>query len=562
MSNPFAPQPNHLAQAMQNALNLHQRGQFDDAEKAYRKLLKTWPDLFDALHLYGMLQFQRGKSDEALKLIRQALKAAPRSADAHSNLGMVLASVKRADEALASFDRALAIDPNNIGALVNRGRALAEMGRIDDGLASLDAALVREPRHIEARINRGNVMLAAGRRDDAVRDYDFVLALQPGHPGAHFNRGKALFELGRPAEAVDAFQRALSANPKNEMAWNARGVAMQELREHAEAIKSFGQALALNGKNADAHFNLALSLLSLGDYPRGFAAYESRWTRTGMPVPRKFRAPLWTGAQPLAGKSILLHAEQGLGDTIQFARYVPKLAEQGADVLLEVQPELVPLMASLSGAAQVTARGGNEPKSDFHAPLGSLPLAFKTEIASVPAPIPYLGAPADRCDKWRGQLGAAAGPRIALAWAGNSKHVNDRNRSIALSALVPLLDAPAQFISVQHDPRPTDAAILASEQRLLHLGGEIKDLADTAAILSLCDLVISVDTSVAHLAGAMGRPLFALIPFAPDWRWTLDGTSPWYPSARLFRQQRTGDWNGVVAQVMAALAERLDKPLL
>lgn len=562
MSNPFAPQPNHLAKAVNDALGLHQRGLLDEAEKAYRKILKTWPDQFDALHLYGMLQFQRGKPTEALKLLKDALKAAPRAADAHSNLGMVLATLKRGDEALASFDRALAIEPAHVGALANRGRVLVEAGRADEGLKSFDQALAREPRNVEARINRGNALFSLDRHDEALRDYDQALAIVPQHPGAHFNRGKTLFAQGKALEAVDAFQRALQANPKNEAAWNARGVALQALNRNPEAVQSFQQALALKKDNADAHFNMALSLLSLGDYPRGFAEYEWRWTRAGMGGERKFKKPRWTGTQPLEGKTIFVHAEQGLGDSVMFARYVPELVKKGARVVLEVQGELKPLLDGLAGA-QVIARGETAPDFDFHCPMGSLPLAFGTQISAVPAPIPYLAAREDRVAKWSARLDAMVPPRVALVWAGSAQHANDRNRSVPLSALLPLIGHAASFVSVQRDLRADDAAILAGEKRIAHLGGEIADFADTAAILALCDLVISVDTSVAHVAGAMGRPLWMLVPFAPDWRWTLDRPqSPWYPSAQLIRQKRPGDWDSVIAPLAAALAQRGDKPLL
>lgn len=560
MPDPFSQSSqNHLAKAINEALNLHQRGDLDGAEKAYRRVLKTWPDQFDALHLYGMLNFQRGKLSDALKLLNQAVRIDPRVADVHSNLGIVLATLKRNGEAMASFDKAVALQPNNVGALINRGRALVESGRADEGLASIDKALSLDPRHVEGRINRANALVQLGRHEDALREYDQAITAvpnHPGHPGAYFNRGNVLFSLGRPDEAVEAYQRALAINPKSDAAWNSRGVALQALNRNTEAIESFQRALSLKADHADAHFNVSLALLAAGDYPRGFREYEWRWKRTGMPEQRKFSAPAWTGEQALGGKTILLHAEQGLGDSVMFARYVPELARRGARVVLEVQPELKALLCALEGAAQVIARGDELPEYDLQCPLGSLPLAFRTEFASVPAPIPYLTAPADRVAKWRERMSAFGSPRIALAWAGSAQHVNDRNRSIPLAALHPLLAAEALFVGVQRDMRPDDASAMMSAPRLKNLGGEIEDLADTAAILSLCDLVISVDTSVAHVAGAIGRPLWMLIPFAPDWRWTLGGTSPWYPQARLFRQPHRGDWPGAIADMAGALAQR------
>jgi Flp pilus assembly protein TadD len=472
---------------------------------------------------------------------------------------MVLATLKRPADALASFEKALAIDPANVGALANRGRMLVETGRAAEGLASLDKALQLEPKNVEARINRGNALVRLDRHGEAIAEYDSALAIVPQHPGAHYNRGNALFSQGRAADAVQAFQKSLEANPRNETAWNARGVALQALNRNPDAVQSFEQAIALNKNYPDAHFNMSLSLLLQGDYPRGFSEYEWRWTRSGMQGAPKFKRSAWTGAEPLAGKTILVHAEQGLGDSVMFARYVPDLVKQGANVVLQVQPELKSLFAGFAGA-QVIARGEPEPKYDLHCAMGSLPLAFKTTPASVPAPIPYLTAPADRVEKWRARLSSLAQPRIALVWAGSAKHANDRNRSVPLSLLLPLLETGASFLSLQHEPRADDAAILASEPRITHLGGEISDFADTAAILSLCDLIISVDTSVAHVAGAMGVPLFMLIPFAPDWRWTLGAQSPWYPQARLFRQSAPGDWTSVISGVGTALKQRTGNP--
>jgi len=274
-----------------------------------------------------------------------------------------------------------------------------------------------------------------------------------------------------------------------------------------------------------------------------------------MPAQRRGHGrPLWLGEFPPVRKTVLLHAEQGLGDTIQFARYVPLVAAAGARVVLEVPPALTRLMATLDGAAAIVPHGEAPPPFDLHCPLGSLPLVFKTEPATVPAKIPYLAAADADVKKWSERLGAIGRPRVGLVWSGNASHPNDRNRSIAFAALTPLFDAPAHFVSLQRDLRPADAESLSAESRVTHVGDALDDFADTAAVLALCDLVIAVDTAVAHLAGAMGRPLWVLLPFAPDWRWTLTGeTTPWYPAARLFRQHAGGDWPAVIARVGAAL---------
>ena len=338
-----------------------------------------------------------------------------------------------------------------------------------------------------------------------------------------------------------------------------RGIALQTLGRQAEALACFRAVLATDKNNADARHNEALALLTLGDFRLGFEAYEARWDRAGMPPRRRFGKPLWLGEFALARKTILLHAEQGLGDTIQFVRYAPILARGGAKVLLEVQPELKTILARVEGIAGVTARGDPLPAFDVHCPVGSLPLALRTEPASIPAAVPYVSVSEERLGKWRTRLEALPRPRIALAWAGNASHANDRNRSVALSRLAPLLvHNEGTFISIQRELRDEDAAALSQIPRIMHVGADLADFDDTAAVVALADRVITVDTSVAHLAGALGRPTWILVPFWPDWRWMLDrDDSPWYPTVRLFRQSAAGDWDTVIARVAAALKSDL-----
>ena len=535
---------------MNEALALHRQGRLRDAEKIYTRVLKAAPDHFDALNLLGTIKAQLGRVGEAHRLLSAAVKLNPRAPQGWANLGQVLHQLKQDQDALACFDKALALQPDDIGILTNRANALLSLGRTEEALAAFRQILARVPQHPEARLNSGIAHAALGALDEAVAEFDHALTLVPGHPAAHFNRGVALYDLGRYADAVAAHDSALKAAPDHTGALLNRGRALAALNRFDDAIASYGKAHALRKDDADVHFMESLALLTLGDYRRGFEKYEWRWRRGGMPEQKSRGRPLWRGDYSLARKTVLLHAEQGLGDTIQFARYVPLLAASGAKVVLEVQPELTTLMARLEGAATVIARGAAPPPFDVHCPLGSLPLAFKTEPATVPADIPYLSADDAHLAKWSARIGALARPRIAFAWAGNPSHLNDRNRSIAFAKLAPLLSIPAQFVSIQHDVRAEDSVALAGENRVTNVGAELENFADTAAVIALCDLVISVDTAVAHLAGAMGRPLWMLLPFAPDWRWTLDGeTSPWYPTARLFRQTAIGDWDGVIERL-------------
>jgi tetratricopeptide (TPR) repeat protein len=553
-----------LGQSLNEAASLQRRGQLRDAEKIYARVLKAVPDNFDALNLLGGVKLQQGQFGEAQRLFSAAVKANPQSPHAWSNLGQALFALKRAPEALQCLDKARALAPDDAAIVNQHANVLLSLDRAAEALAEFEIVLARMPQRMEARLNSGLAQAALGFPELALAAFDAALALAPGHPAAHYNRGVALITLGRYAEAVAANDRALAAAPDYAVAWLNRGKALAQLRRFDEAVASYDRAIALRKDDANAHFNKALALLTLGDYRRGFGEYEWRWRRSSMVTEKSRGRPLWLGEYPLARKTILLHAEQGLGDTIQFARYVPLLAAAGAKVVLEVQPELKPLLAWLDGAATVIARGEAAPPFDVHCPLGSLPRAVKTEASAVPAQVPYLAADDAHMAKWSARLGALARPRIAIAWSGNVSHDNDRNRSIAFARLAPLFSPPplagerregASLISIQRDLRGEDAAALAGEKRVTHVGGELDNFSDTAAVLALCDLVIAVDTAAVHLAGAMGRPVWVLVPFAPDWRWGLDGeTTLWYPTVRLFRQTALDDWDAVIGRVAAALA--------
>ena len=547
--------PFNIAQILQDALSLHQQGRLREAEKLYLRALKAAPDNFDALHLLGLINAQNGQMGEAYRLMSAALKINPNVPDVLINFANVLHGLKRDDEALASIDKALALRPGDPDALLHRGNALNALNRPNEALPCFDAVLARNPGHRDALLNRGVARATLGDHQQALADFDAVLARAPRDAEALYDRGTALSELGRYAEALLAFDHALAGSPQHLRAWTNRGRALQALNRHDEAITSFDKALAIDKNYGDAHFNAALSLLTLGNLQRGFAEYEWRWRRSGMTDARRgYRGRLWLGEFPLDRRTILLPAEQGLGDTIQFVRYAPLLAQTGANVVLEVQPELKALLSTVKGVASCHARGETLPAFDLYCPLGSLPLALKTEPSTIPAAIPFLRADDAHIAKWRPALEALPGKRVALAWAGHARHANDRNRSIDLKVLEPLFASEGvSFVSVQRDLRGDDAARLA-EFGITDFGSRLADMTDTAAVLALADLTISVDTSVVHLAGAMGREAWVMLPFAPDWRWTLTNEcSPWYPQVRLFRQRAPGDWPNVIATVRDAL---------
>jgi tetratricopeptide (TPR) repeat protein len=554
MSKPASPQfIATLGRTIEEGVSLQRQGRLTEAEKIYTRILKILPDQFETLQLLAELKMQRAKPGEALRLMTAAVAARPDSADARIHLGHVLRALKRDADALVSYERALAIDPRNIEAMGNRGDILLTLRRPAEALACFDTVLSMSPQHPGARANHGVALAALNRREEALIDFETVATSAP-NPMTLFNYGTTLAALNRHPQAVIAFDHALSIDSNHVGALNGRGASLNALNRHVEAIASFDRALALDPNHADAHFNKALSLLAIGDYRQGLPEYEWRWKRSGAPVPQNFGRPLWRGEYPLQHRTILLHAEQGIGDTIQFVRYAILLVRSGAKVILEVHRPLEPLLSRLEGCESVIALGETRPAYDVHCPLGTLPLAFKTEAATVPADIPYLFADASRISRWRLRLDALGARRVALVWAGNINHPNDRNRSIPLANLRALWSGvAAEFFSLQRDLRTGDKEILAASP-VLHLGEELADFDDTAAVLALCDLVITVDTSVAHLAAAMGRPVWVLLPFFSDWRWTATGdSSPWYPAARLFRQSRPGDWDSVVARVISQL---------
>jgi hypothetical protein len=435
---------------------------------------------------------------------------------------------------------------------MERAAQLFQAGRWDEAEALCHEIQRSEGgRHFYAWHLLSVIALHRGQHEAAADLATRALALDPRHVDVLCNRGAALRSLGRYEEALADYDAALAIAPTHGAAHNNRGVALAALNLHDDARAAYDQALAINPRDDRARFNRALAELVRGDLAAGFADFESRWTGSDTQAgPRPMQAPQWTGREPLAGKTILLHAEQGLGDSIQFARFVPQVAERGATVILEAHGGLGPLLQPLKGVTRVIVRGEALPPHDFHCPLMSLALAFGTTLDTIPDAVPYLDAPQEHLERWRSRLGERTRPRVGLAWSGSTTLKNDRNRSIALGHLAPLRELPFDFYSLQKEVRPGDMAALASGPPIASFGDELADFRDTAALVQAMDLVISVDTAVAHLAGALAKPVWVLLPWSPDWRWLLGRSdSPWYPTARLWRQARAGDWPGVIQRV-------------
>jgi tetratricopeptide (TPR) repeat protein len=544
------------AAPIQRAKDLHGQGLFADAERIYAAVLADHPGEFEALHLLGLLRHQQGRELEALSLIGAALKSNPGSADALSNLGLVLDALRRYQDALVAFDAAIALDGGHVNAISNRALALSTLGRTDEALAGWAQALSLVPGHAQALHGRGNTLFRLKRFEEALADYDRFLAIRSGNPDVFNNRCSALSELGKVEEALDSYDRALALDPDLPEVLINKGHIFADLNRFEDALVQFGKAAGFESKRAEAIFCQSLVRLRRGEFSRGWREYEWRWKQTswGEQV-RDFKPPLWLGERPLTGRTILLHAEQGFGDTLHFVRYVPLVERLGAQVVLEVQAPLEPLLSTMDGASRVLARGEPLPDFDLHCPLMSLPLAFGTELASIPVDIPYLQAPAERIARWRDRLGQKRGPRVGFAWAGSPVHERNRTRSIPLEQFAPLLRiAGLELVSLQKEMSDAEAAALRDLPGVVPLGREFADFADAAAVISELDLVVSVDTAVVHLAGALGIPVWVLVPHLPDFRWLLSREdSPWYPSARLLRQPRYGDWTSVLERTRREL---------
>ncbi len=540
------------------AIALHRQGRVAEAQAIYEAILKDNPNHFDALHLLGIAASQLGNSQSAVDLITLAVTIKPDHADAHYNLGKALGELKQLAGAVASYDKAIRLKPDHADAYSNRGNALNELKQFDAALASCDMAISLKPDYAAAYSNRGNALKGLKQFDAALISYDRAISINPDFADAYSNRGVTLQRLKQFNAAVASYDKAICIKPDHAEAYSNRGSALLELRQLDDALASYDHAISVATDYAEAYWNKSLTLLLTGDFALGWELYEWRWDRQ-LHKKRKpsFIQPLWLGAEPLSGRTILLHSEQGFGDTIQFVRYATLVAKRGARVIAIVPKELMSLLKGVNGINVWLESGCKLPAFDFHCPLLSLPLAFKTTLATIPSNHAYLKSDFEKVTMWSKKLGAKTQPRIGIAWTGNSEHENDHNRSIELSSFIEYLPDGYEYVSLQKEIRNVDKAALVASPRLKHFGDQISDFSDTAALCDLMDLVISVDTSVAHLSGALGKATWVLLPYMPDWRWLLDrDDSPWYSTIKLYRQDETREWRNVFERINADLLLR------
>jgi len=540
----------HFAEAHYN------RGNALSAMKNYQAAVESFDKAIAIKPYYAQAYANRGDALNELKQSQAAIDSYDRASalkpdyfEAYTKRGIALNDLKLHQAAIESYDKALAIKPDHAEAFFNRGVALNDLKLHQAAIESYDKALAIEPDHAEAFFNRGIALGELKQYHAAVESYDYAIAAKPDFAEAYSNRGVALSELNRYQAAIESFDRAIDIKPDSATPYCNRGNALTELKQYEAAMASYNKAIAIKGDYAEAHWNLSLCLLEMGDFERGWIEHEWRWKNEKISAfqnRRDFPQPLWLGKEPLQGKTILLYSEQGLGDTIQFCRYARLVSDLGARVILEVQKPLLSLLAHLQGVAELVSQGDALPAFDYHCPQLSLPLAFKTHLGNIPVSRAYISTRPSKVAQWKNRLGEKLKPRIGLVWSGRIEHQNDGKRSVPLSRFVKLLPNEFQYVSLQKELRDADKQTLESHPEILHFEEEIKDFTDTAALCELVDVVVSVDTSVAHLAGALGKPVWILLPFRPDWRWLLDrDDSPWYPSAKLYRQDAIGDWDGV-----------------
>ena len=521
----------------------------EEAVASCDKAIALNPAYVNAYNNRGNALRKLRRPAEAIASYDKAIALKPDCAEAHKNRGAALTDLKRPAEVLASYDKAIALMTDDAVAHNNRGAALRELQRPTEAIASYDKAIALKPDYADAHYNRGNALMDLKRLVEALTSYDKAIALKPEFAGAHSNRGNALRDLQRSAEALASYDKAIALKPDFAEAYSNRGNALKDLKRPAEALESYDKAIALKPDFADAHWNQSLCLLLIGHFEQGLRQYEWRKNLKPMAV-RSCPRPVWLGDEDIAGKTLFIYWEQGFGDTIQFSRYAKLVEARGAKVIMSVQQPLCELLKQISPTIKILKPSEEPTEFDYHCRLLSLPLALGTTLATIPAEQQYIKSDEELRSVWSARLPPKTKPRIGVVWSGSATNNRGHHRSMGLQQFLAIFSPDAEWICLQKDIREKDLALLRQFGRIAFFGDDLRDFSDTAALIDLMDLVITIDTGVAHLAGAMGKPVWILLPYNPDWRWLLDrNDSPWYPSALLFRQQQIGNWATVTDQV-------------
>ena len=534
-----------------------QSGQPDQAIEWLANAVRIEPTA-EHVSALGMALYRAGKLAEALKAFDKAISLQPEHAELWKNLASVLIDLNRPDEALLSLQHALQLRPRYVDAANLSGLILYRKERYLEALDLFNLSIEVEPSQADALRMRALLYLNLKRFEEALADSRQSVQLDRGNADAHNDLAAVLQKLGRCEESLEWYDRAIALRPDFILALNGKAGSLTELRRIDEAFACYARALALDSEDANARWNLALLQMLVGDFDAGWVGREARW-QIGLIHDPKFPQPVWSGDRSIEGKTILLYADEGIGDAFQFARYIPLVAGLGARVIAAVAGPTCSLISRLDGVAECVAKTSALPAFDIHCAISSLPLAFKTSLDTIPAVVPYLPAPDEALVKeWERRLGSDRKFRVGLVWSGNAGHMNDHNRSMPLRDLAKILDLDATFVSLQKDLRDRDREVLSGTD-IVDLTEDLSDFDQTSALVSCLDLIISVDTSVAHLAGALGRRVWILLPYTPDYRWMLDREdSPWYPTVRLFRQTQTRVWSSVLDRVRVELGVMIE----
>jgi tetratricopeptide (TPR) repeat protein len=566
LSNAIRLEPHNPAFYNDLGVALERAEQKTEALAQFERAIQLDARFVEAHHNRGLLEATLGRYQQALESLDRALALQPNIAALHANRGNVLADLGRSEEAIASFDEALALEPRDELTLRNRGQLLLKLQRPSAALASFDKAVALAPQDSEAHFLRGVCLALMEDYAQALLGFDRSLALAPNSPEVLNNRGVALGQLGRHEEALESFAKATAVAPGYIEAHTNSANTLTTLQRQAEAVQSFDRALAIKPQDSSLQWGKARALLSLGDFRNGWPLYESRLQLEHLrPLQRHTDLQRWQGWESIEGRTLLVYAEQGLGDTVQFFRYVPLLEARGAKVIFETQPALQTLLQTAPTRARILPFGAPLPPFDLATPLLSLPGLLGTELDSIPGGVPYLTAEPARTAAWKERLAALPGRKLGLTWQGHietEKHGGYIGRSFGLAAAAPLAAIPGvTLISLQKGEASGQRSQVAFGSKVLELTdpGEMgaAELLDTAALLSALDLVVTTDTFTAHLAGALGIAVWVVLSYSPDWRWLTEREdSPWYPTMRLFRQRTAGDWSEVFDRVARSLADQ------
>ena len=547
--------PDNIGALSNLAVLLNQAGNLRAALDLYERIAKLDPQHVQALYNCGVIWGLLGDKSKALEKYNLTLAVNPDMRDALLNKGALLQDLGQHQDSIAGYQSILKGNPKDVTAWGNLGAAHFELGAYQQALACYRQASALDPSNSQTIFHVGITHLKMGDHALAIELFNQALVLKPDCADYLNNRALAFKDLKQFNEAIRDFDRAIALSPINATFKNNKGIALMELGNIGGAISYFQAALGLQPHYAEVRYNLALCYLLNGDYSKGWREYEWRWKASSIAKKlgkRDLKEPLWLGKESIANKTILIYWEQGFGDTIQFARYVKLLENQGATVMFEVQPELKSLCTGL-GEVRVFSAHDSVPAFDFQCPLMSLPFALQKEVDFIPSCKDLISVNADQLSIWGARLGERKKRRIGIAWSGNPIHSNDKNRSMPLEVLKSALGSEVELICLQKDIHVSDRRLLDSGE-IVYFGDEVQDFSDTATLCSLVDEVVSIDTAIVHLAGSLGVKTRLLLPFRPDWRWLMNTSSTqWYESVSIIRQKQMGDWQSVAEQLRAGV---------